>query len=105
MERQDYSGVRGAVGGAPMHVSVSGIDDDEGVGDGFSHQEIDSAITSLSGDDAVEDEHSWLDDVLKSVTIEMTSTAQTFEPKEFQRNFLYSTVPKPSKSRSQSTEV
>ena len=105
MDRQDYSGLRGAVGGAPVHVSVSGIDDDEGVGDGFSHQEIDSAITSLSGDDAVEDEHSWLDDVLKSVAIETTSTAQTFEPKEFQRNFVYSTIPKPSKSRSTSTEV
>lgn len=106
MERKDLGGHRGAVGGGPVHVSVSGIaDGDEGVGDGFSQQEIDSAITSLSGDDdnAVKEEHSWLDDVLKSVAIETTST--TLESKEFQRSFVYSTVPKSGKSRGTSTAV
>lgn len=101
-ERQDFNGHFGAVGGTPLHASVSGV---EGVGDSLSHQEIDSAITSLSGDEAVEEEHSWLDDVLKSVAIETSSTAQTYEPKEFQRTFVYSTIPKPGKSRSTSTAV
>ena len=106
MERQDLNGHRGAVGGGPVHVSVSGIaDGDEGVG--FAQQEIDSAITSLSGDDdnAVEEEHSWLDDVLKSVAIETASTAQTLESKGFQRSFVYSTVPKSGKGHGTSTAV
>lgn len=102
--RTDFNGHLGAVGGTSVPVSVSSVGD-EGVGDRLSRQENDSAITSLSGDEVMEEEHSWLDDVLTSVAIEKPTSPQTYERKDFQRTFVYSTVPKPGKNRSTSTTV
>ena len=103
--RQDFNGHVGAVGGTSVPVSVSSVDGVEGVGDRLSRQENDSAITSLSGDEVMEEEHSWLDDVLTSVAIEKPISPLTYERKGFERNFVYSTVPKSGKNRSTSTTV
>ena len=63
----------------------------------------DSAITSLSGEGDLEENHDWLNDVLKSVSLDadIEPTWQALTPEDFQRTFVYSTMPR-NKRRSPS---
>lgn len=83
--------LRGAVGGVghlqQRPVVVSSNDE---IFD--SQVESDSAITSLSGED-VED-HEWMDDVLSAVSIPVDPEWHNLESKEFNRSFIYSTLPR-----------